>query len=234
MLRHLALFALLSTGCQVLYPHTLREPLEVKIEEDLAEADYLGQAAQCMEKGDQAGAVPLMLKQIEAHPDQIMIRAYLAELLVRLKKNPEAKEQFEAFISEAQQTEGPAKKHLVHCHTRLMEIAQECNDDFTEKLHRGIGLYLLAKQHALIDENEDPGQTQQLIFKAIHELEAAQKMHREDARPSWYLYECWTMLNQPRPAEKALHEAQVNAPFSKLTPGENRELRFARRSMEGK
>ena len=151
-----------------------------------------------------------------------------------LKKNPEAKEQFEAFISEAQQTEGPAKKHLVHCHTRLMELAQESNDDFTEKLHRGIGLYLLAKQHALIDENEDPGQTQQLIFKAIHELEATQKMHREDARPSWYLYACWTMLNQPRPAEKALHEAQVNAPFSKLTPGENRELQSARRSMEGK
>jgi hypothetical protein len=224
---------LILAGCHILYPRPRGEPAtefaadrpdEVVPEPD----DYLAHAAKCMERGDEAGAVPYMLKQIEAFPEQLMIRAYLAELLVRLKRGTEAKQHFERFIAEAQESDGPAKKHVVHCHTRLMELAQEREDEYSERLHRGIGLCLLAKKHDTLD-NERPELTEQLIFKAIRELEAAQECRKSEARPAWYRYQCWTMLQQPRPAEKCLRSCEKNAVFSEMTPAEFRAMRAAKR-----
>jgi hypothetical protein len=202
-------------------PFAIEKPDEVVPEEN----DFLAQAARCIERGDDAGAVPYLRKQIEAFPDQIMMRAYLAELLTRLKQVSGAKEQFERFIEAAQLTDGPAKKHQVHCHTRLMELAQERDDLYSEKLHRGIGLYLLAQQKEVYDEDH-PELREQLLFKAIRELESAQEYRKREARPAWYAWRCWSLLDQPRPAERALQTCQKNAPFSDLTPWERSELRM--------
>ena len=101
--------------------------------------DALGLAASCIEKGDNAGAEGHFIKHLQAHPEQIMIRAYLAEILLKMKKLPEAQQQFDRFIAEAQDADGPAKKHVLHCHTRLLEIALDRDDAYGEHLHRGIG-----------------------------------------------------------------------------------------------
>jgi len=222
----------LCVGCQALMPSHLATPLELVAEESHAPAsppidtdDSLQQAASCVERGDEAGAVPHMLRHVQAHPDQIMIRAYLAELLLRLKRLPEAQRHFERFIADAQEVTGPANKHLIHCHTRLMEIAQDREDAYSEHLHRGIGLLLLARQKGVLAEADDPALLQKLLCKAATELTEAHTLRPSEARPCVYLFEVWTALDQPLPAGKALRQGRAEAPFSTpLTPAEQRVL----------
>src|SRR3974390_2976418 len=59
-------------------------------EESPRPADFLEKAAAYSERGDSAGAVACFNDQLKRFPDQIMIRAYLAELLLKMKKLPEA------------------------------------------------------------------------------------------------------------------------------------------------
>ena len=215
--RPLPLYLAVCLGCQA-FPAT--GPVAAPAD------DALQQAAACIERGDEAGAVPHMVRHIQANPEQIMIRAYLAELLLRLQRLPEAQWHFERFVAEAQETDGPAHKQLVHCHTRLMEIAQDREDTYGERLHRGIGLLLLARQEQALREANDPdGLRQKLLCKAVAELKAAHEVRPDEARPCWYLFEVWSALNQPRPAGRALREARDAAPFSTaLTPAERRGL----------
>jgi thioredoxin-like negative regulator of GroEL len=225
----------LCAGCQALVPSHLVAPSEPAAEESNAPAtppidtdDSLQQAASCVERGDEAGAVPHMLHHVQAHPDQIMIRAYLAELLLRIKRLPEAQRHFERFIADAQEATGPANKHLIHCHTRLMEIAQDREDAYAEHLHRGIGLLLLARQKGVLAQADDPALTQKLLCKAATELTEAHTLRPGEARPCVYLFELWTALDQPLPASKALRQARAVAPFSTpLTPAEQRVLALA-------
>jgi hypothetical protein len=192
--------------------------------------DCLGMAAVCIEKGDSASAANHLKRHIAAHPDQIMIRAYLAEILFKTKQNADAQHQFEQFVADAQDATGPPRKHIIHCHTRLMEIAQERKDNYGEHLHRGIGFVLLARQldKALADEAE-PGFRERLLCKASQELTKAHKLRPDEPRPSWYLFEVWTRLDQPRSAEKALRQTKSLALLSPLPPSEQRALALAAR-----
>ena len=54
--------------------------------------------------------------------------------------------QFERFVADIQDNQDLAGQHLVHCHSRLMEIARAAEDAYSEHLNRGIGLYLVAVQ----------------------------------------------------------------------------------------
>jgi thioredoxin-like negative regulator of GroEL len=225
----------LSVGCQALAPSHLLAPSEPAAEESNAPVtppvdtnDSLQQAASCVERGDEAGAVPHMLHHVQAHPDQIMIRAYLAELLLRLKRLPEAQWHFERFIADAQQATGPSNQHLIHCHTRLMEIAQDREDAYAEHLHRGIGLLLLARQKGVLAQADDPALPQKLLCRAAKELNEAQTLRPGEARPCVYLFEVWTALDQPLPASKALRQVRAEAAFSThLTPAERRVVALA-------
>jgi hypothetical protein len=233
--RLLGLFLGLCVGCHALMPSHLTEPPESAAEVSNAPAtppvdtdDSVQQAASCVERGDEAGAVPHMLHHVQAHPDQIMIRAYLAELLLRLKRLPEAQRHFERFIADAQQVTGPANQHLIHCHTRLMEIAQDREDAYSEHLHRGIGLLLLARQKGVLAQADDPALPQKLLCRAAKELNEAQTLQPGEARPCIYLFEVWTALDQPLPASKALRQARAETAFSThLTPAEHQMLALA-------
>ena len=78
---------------------------------------------------------------------------HYAELLLRLRAAArEARDQFERFVADVQDDAALADEHLVHCHSRLMEIAEGEEDEYAEHLHRGIGLYLLARQRAALAE----------------------------------------------------------------------------------
>ncbi|MBO0700596.1 MAG: hypothetical protein J2P46_19525, partial [Zavarzinella sp.] len=158
------------------------------------------------------------------HPDQVVFRAQLADLLARLDRLPEAQAQYEAAAACAQDGPPIVKKDLVRYHTRLMEIARARDDAYAEHLHRGIGLYLVAGR---LGPSADSGEVERLLCKAAKALKEAQDLRPDDARAAWYLYRVWSKLDQPRPAEEALREARANAPFSRLTAAEARELALA-------
>ena len=194
-------------------------------------------AAQCLEKGDEAGALPHLNAYVEAHPGHAAIRVHLAEVLMKLDRKAEAKKQFEQYVCDAQQQGGEAGKHFIHVHTRLVELARGDGDEYGEHLHRGIGLYLLARERAgLPDPEEGELSVESVLCKAAGELTMARLARRDEARPSWYLYAVWSRLDQRQPALRHLREADATAPFSYLTPSEKRDLELARlgRDAEGR
>jgi len=182
--------------------------------------DELTLAADCLERGDDSGAATHLERHIGQHPDQVVFRARLADLLVRLDRLPEAQAHFEAASAAAQDGSAAARREMVHYHTRLMEIARLREDAYAEHLHRGIGLYLVGSRLA----DKDATEAERLLCKAASALKEAQAVRPDDARVAWYLYRVWLQLDQPRPAERALRKATTLAPFSRLTPAESREL----------
>ena len=189
---------------------------------------HLSLAAACLEKGEPASAEPHLAKYVTAFPDHHVVRAHWAELLLRLKRRPEARAQFERFVADIQDVPELASKHLIHCHSRLMEIAEAEGDDYAEHLHRGIGLFLLARERAALGDPDEGALTVEgVLCKAAGELTVARVRRRDEARPSWYLYEVWTCLDRRGQALRHLREADDAAPFSDLTPTERRQLRMA-------
>lgn len=191
------------------------------------EADNLALAANCIERGDSEGAAKYLRDHVKRHPDQIMIRAYLAEILLKAGKLSDAQDQFERFIAGAQEIEGPARQHVLHSHTRLKEIAQSRDDDYGEHLHRGIGMVLLARRLDTSSEELEPGFRERLLCKAANELTQAGKYRPDEPRPHWYLVEVWKKLDQSRSAEKSLKTAKAKAALLPLPPAEQRALSSA-------
>ncbi len=242
---YLALALCFSLGCQGLSRRTplqtvpeiaapekpmAIEGLRVVKHEETSTEDALSRAADFIQKGDLAEAAKQLKKHLGLFPQQIMIRAYLAELLLKANNLPEAQEQFEKFIADAQEANSPAKQQLLHCHTRLMEIGQQREDYYTEHLHRGIGMLLLVRQldgNKGVDEIE-PGFRERLLCKAAGELTKARKIRGDEPRPLCYLAEAWTKLNQPRSAAKALQLARERSTFLPLAAAEQRSLALAR------
>jgi hypothetical protein len=192
------------------------------------ERAHLSLAAACVENGDPAGAARHLAQYLAAFPEHHVVRVHYAGLLLRLHRPQEARVQFERLLDDVQDDTDPAAKHLIHCHRRLMEIAEEEGDDYAEHLHRGIGLYLLACERAGLSDPEDGElSAESVLCKAAGELTMAHMMRRDEARPCWYLYAVWSRLNQRQPALRHLREAESVAPFSDLTPAERRDLAIA-------
>jgi hypothetical protein len=85
----------------------------------------------------------------------------------------------------------------------------------------------LARETAGIAEAEAEMPSESLYCKAAGELTLAREERPSQARPIWYLYAVWSRLAQPIPARRCLQEAGEAAPFSYLTPGEQRALHLA-------
>jgi hypothetical protein len=194
--------------------------------------NHLGLAATCLEKGDEAGALPHLAHYLTANPDHLVVRAHYAELLLRLHHDAEARCEFERFAFECPGRTSAHLKQLIHCHSRLMEIAEAENKDYEEHLHRGIGLYLLARQHAGLEADNGEVSTESLLCKSAAELTLAHTQHPDRAQPNWYLYEVWSRLDQQKTALRCLREADSTAPFSYLTPAEQFALQLACRLHE--
>jgi tetratricopeptide (TPR) repeat protein len=189
--------------------------------------NYLSLAAAYMEQGDDEAACPHLTRYVNAHPDQVTLRVYLADLLLRLKRLPDARDEFERCVAAAQKRDDTADAHLLHCHTRLMEIAEESEDSYREHLHRGIGLFVLAGQRAALADPDGELPTEALLCKAAGELTLAHLEKPDEARPSWYLHEVWSRLAQRQPARRCLRDAETAAAFSYLTPREQNDLQLA-------
>jgi tetratricopeptide (TPR) repeat protein len=193
--------------------------------------NHLSLAAACLDKGDDEGAAPHLAQYLAAKPSHFTVRAHYAELLLRLREFRAARLQYERFEADVQEHEDLARQELVHCHSRLMEIAEQEDDDYAAHLHRGIGLYLLASQQDLLPEDEDGMSAEDLLCKAAGELTLARRERPEEARPCWYLFAVWSQLAQRQPAARWLRAAETAAAFSYLTPTERRGLELAGRDL---
>lgn len=228
-----ALLLTAFAGCQVVSPDRVSDSAVVlargqrpaESAEAPAPPDSISLAADCLARGDDAGAAGHLTRHVAANPDQLVFRAQLGEILARLERLPDAQAQFEAAVAHAQEGSPAARGRLIHFHTRLMEIARQRGDEYREYLHRGIGLYLVAVR---IADQDQTGDTERLLCKAANALKEAQERRPDDARAAWYLYRVWSQLDQPRPAERALRKAAENAISSNLTPAESRELALAK------
>ena len=213
-----------ATIAQVAHRQTSARPTDPPPETP-ATPDHLSLAADCLERGDDAAAAVHLERHVGENPDQIVFRARLADLLVRLDRLPAAQAQYEAAAAHAHDGPPAARRQLVHYHTRLMEIARSRGDDYAEHLHRGIGLYFVGRR--LSDEGSTD-EVERILCKAAAALKEAQAARPDEARPAWYLYCIWSHLDQPRPAERALRQAIANAPFSRLSAAEARKLELIR------
>lgn len=201
------------------YQHSLR------LDPSLA-CNHLSLAAAYLDKGQDERAVPHLARYVAARPDHFLVRAHYAELLLRLQRPRDAREQFERFVADVQGRDDLAREHLVHCHSRLMEIAEGLEDIYAAHLHRGIGLYLLARERTRLPDPDGNLSVEELLFKAAAELTLARKGRPDEARPCWYLHEVWSCLAQEGPAAHWLREA-VTAADGDLTPAERTRLFFA-------
>lgn len=194
--------------------------------------NQLSLAAAYLDKGDDERALPYLAQYVAAKPNHFIVRAHYAELLLRLGQDRLAAVQYERFDADVQEHEVLAQQELVHCHSRLMEIAERQDDAYAAHLHRGIGLYWLARQGEDALPNDESLSTEGLLCKAAGELTLARRERPEEARPYWYLFEVWSQLSQRQPAIRCLRAADRAAPFSYLTPAERRNLQLAANEWE--
>jgi hypothetical protein len=189
--------------------------------------NHLSLAAACVQKGDDARACAHLGHFLADHPDHPRARLYYAELLLRLKRLPEAQEHFEQVIAASQQEREPDLPHLVHCHGRLLVVAEGLQDEYHVHLHRGIGMFQLAQARARLADPDGSLSTESLLCKAAGELAQARARRPQEARPCLYLYAAWRQLAQQQLAQRWLREACRAAPFSYLTPAEHARLQLA-------
>jgi tetratricopeptide (TPR) repeat protein len=192
--------------------------------------NHLSLAAACLETGNDAEACVHLGQYVALHPEQLVIRTHYIELLLRLQRRPEACAEWERFIAHAQERGDEALGQLIHCHTRLMALAEADDDDYGAHLHRGIGLYLLARERAALAQPDGDLSSEGLLCKAAGELTMARAERPGEARPCWYLHAVWSRLGQQQPARRCLREAAAAAPFTYLTPAEQRSLQLAARA----
>jgi tetratricopeptide (TPR) repeat protein len=208
MRRYAALVGVLFVGVAA-----ADEPVAVTV-------DSLTRAAECLERGDDAGALPHLRAHVRAHPGAVMIRAHLAEVLYRLGKSAEARTQFERVVADAQPLTGGARKHLVHWHTRIMEIAQAANDEYAESLNRGIGLMLLVRRWDAEPGRRDEAAAERTLVKALAALRAARAARPGDARANLYIADALERLGQVSAARAARRAAKAALPDAGVTATE--------------
>jgi Tfp pilus assembly protein PilF len=183
----------------------------------------LSDAAACIERGDDAGAMAILTRHLTAHPEHVTVRAYLAEIHFRRGEWQAARSEFDRFVEEAQIVELELPRQI-HGHTRLMTIAEKLTDKYSEHLHRGIGLYLLSRQTT----GPNAGVAERYLCAAAGELARAERIHPDRARSHWYRYRVWQALGQVTAARTALRAAVRDAAFSDLTLAEKLDVSIAR------
>src|SRR5262249_848836 len=189
--------------------------------------NHLSLASLCLGREDLAGACTPLARFLSAQPHPPLIRLRYADVLMRAQQLDEARMQFQRCIADTQDQAGATGAPLIHCHRRLMEIAELQKDSYAEHLHRGVGLYLLARERAALPEAAPTLTTEGLLFKAAAELNLALAERAGEARPCWYLHEIWSRLGQRQPALRFLRAADAARPGTELTPAEQQRLQLA-------
>lgn len=160
-------------------------------------------------------------------PAEETARFVHAESLFAQGRHEEARARYEQMIAECQEMGDRERRRLLHCHGKLLALAQALDDDYEVQLRRGIGLWLLAQERAGLGDPAGEAPVEGLLCKAAACLAKAHALQRDQARPCWYLHEVWRQLGQPQQAKRWLQRAQAAALFTPLTPDEQRQLLLA-------
>lgn len=188
---------------------------------------FLGRAASLAAQGEHEAAAEQLQHYVALRPEHLTARVQLGELFFRAGRPDEARLHFELFIALAQDHDEVARKQLIHCHSRLVEIAERQNDAYEEHLNRGIGLWLLAKRPSPSADLSPGLPSEALLYRAASELQAARAEQPDQARAHFYLYLVWKQLGQHTPALRSLEAADRHALLSRMTPRERRDLQTA-------
>src|SRR5262249_35150847 len=147
--------------------------------------------SQALERDDHARACALLRIYAERHPESKHARAFIAEVLAKLGNSSEAAVEFEKAVERLQGDKKIDLALLVHCHGRLLDLADAASDEYQIHLNRGLGLYWLAQQDRRTDEPGEAPPTESILCKAALELTLAHSLAPSEAQPAWYLYLCW-------------------------------------------
>jgi tetratricopeptide (TPR) repeat protein len=194
--------------------------------------NHLSLAAAYLDSGKDELACDHLARYVAAQPEQTFVRTQYAELLLKLKHPAAARTELSGLIADCQDEGDETLELRLHCHSRLLDIAEEQDDDYAAHLHRGIGLYLLARQRANLDDPNGELPVEGLLCRSAAELAQARELRPDEARPLWYLHAVWSRLGRRDAAQRCLAQAATAAPFSDLTPAEQRSLALACRAGE--
>lgn len=186
-------------------------------------------ATACLEASDLTGAATILQRYLHAFPDAVLVRMQLGELYFKLSQFDDARHQFQSALAEVIDPELPMHCRL-HGHSRLVEIASMNKDRFSEELHRGIGLALLAEMRLHETTTSKAVSTQELLGKARLALIKAKKLSCYDARPSLYLVSVWQMMQLQANAERELAQAMLLSHITRLNSYE--QIRLAQNAVE--
>jgi tetratricopeptide (TPR) repeat protein len=193
---------------------------------------HLSLAAVYIEQGNERLAVPHLASYIHTVPEHTVIRVHYADILFRMQLWHESQAQFEECVVCLQERGDVAPNLLIEIHSKLMEIAEVLEDEYAERLERGIGLYLLACERSRLADPDGTLSVEGLLCRAMGELKEAIALRPKEARPNWYLYLTWSRLKERPQALQSLRQAERLAILSDMTPSEKQELEFARRKIE--
>lgn len=186
-------------------------------------------ATACLEANDLAGATAVLQRYLHAFPDAVLVRMQLGELYFKQSRYEEAGQQFQSALAEVIDPELPRHCRL-HAHSRLVDIASVNKDRFSEELHRGIGLALLAEMRLQETSTSQAVSVQELLGKACLALNKAKKLSTFDARPSLYLVSVWQMMQQLGNAQRELAQTMVLSHITRLSDYE--QMRLAQDAVE--
>jgi hypothetical protein len=192
-----------------------------------AARSHLSQAAALLEKGEETAAAEHLAIYLTHHSEHFEVRVHYAELLFRRAQLGLAREEFARSIAQAQERGDQTLRQRLHCHGMLLEIAEIENDQYASHFHRGVGLYLLALERSKLPDPAGQLPVEGLLCRAAAELAVARAERPDEARPCWYLHQVWSALGQQGPATRWLERASAAAPFTSLTPAEQRGLQLA-------
>ena len=185
--------------------------------------DALTLAAESLERGDKETAANHLESYIRRHPDEVMFRLQLVELLIQTKADARAKVHLEQFVARSKAAPEPVRKFLVHAHTRLMEIAQRSDDSFGELLHRGVGLLLLVEEQDA-NPHRDEEFCEEMLCKSLRALTEAKELKPGDPRVRVYLTEVYTRMGNRRAATQERSAARETLAPGELTPAERERV----------
>lgn len=184
-----------------------------------ASADLLTLVAESLERGDKIAAADHLEAYVRQHPDQIMFRLQLAELLLQIHSDARARVHFEQFLAKVQVAPDSVSKYLVHVHTRLMEIGLRMDDPFAELFHRGVGLLVLVQEQ---DKSPDRDESfcEEMLCKSLRALNEAKEKHPDDPRVRVYLAAIYERMGNRRGTTTERAAARNRVVPGELSPAE--------------
>jgi tetratricopeptide (TPR) repeat protein len=189
------------------------------------------QSAALVAQKQEAAASALLREFVTKYPDRCHARQAYGDLLLQMRQVPEARIQFEEQLEHCQDDRPDRDKLMLYAHSQLAEIASGTRDTYAERLHRGIGYYLLARKFKEVGIGGTTITSKSLLEKAQSELTQAIEIRPDDAKPCWYLSGVYREQGQIASADRFVRQAGQLASQSRLTQQERRGLELALRSL---